>query len=173
MGKQAADHQAEWAVLGHVSGLFGVRGWIKVYSHTSPKENILNHRSWYLNRDGQWLEYRLKQGKTHGKGIVAALEGVDDRDQAAALNGAEIAIPRNRLPEIPADEYYWCDLEGKRVVNLQGIELGRVDHLFETGANDVMVVKGERQHLLPFVAQVIKEVDLDGDLISVDWDPDF
>lgn len=173
MGDRATDQQGEWAILGHVSGLFGVRGWIKVYSHTAPKENILNHRSWYLSRDGQWQEYKLKQGKTHGKGIVAALEGVVDRDQAADLNGAEIAIPRDRLPEIPADEFYWCDLEGKRVVNLQGVELGRVEYLFETGANDVMVVKGDSQHLLPFVAQVIKEVDLDGDLISVDWDPDF
>jgi len=164
---------ADWAILGYVSGLFGVRGWIKVYSHTSPKENILSHPSWYLCRDGQWQEYKLNQGKTHGKGLVAELEGVVDRDQAAALTGAEIAIPRDRLPDIPADEYYWCDLEGKRVVNLQGIELGRVDYLFETGANDVMVVKDDRQHLLPFIAQVIKDVDLDGDLITVDWDPDF
>lgn len=173
MSVPAGDRQVEWAILGRVSGLFGVRGWIKVYSHTSPKDNILNHPSWYLFRDGQWQEYKLKQGKSHGKGIVAALEGVVDRDQAAALNGAEIAIPRDRLPEIPEDEYYWCDLEGKRVVNLQGIELGRVDYLFETGANDVMVVKGVSQHLLPFIAQVIKDIDLDGDLISVDWDPDF
>lgn len=173
MSDPATDQQADWAILGRVSGLFGVRGWIKVYSHTAPKENILDHRSWYLYRDGAWQEYQLKQGKIHGKGIVASLEGVIDRDQAALLNGAEIAIPRDRLPEIPADEFYWCDLEGKRVVNLEGVELGRVDHLFETGANDVMVVKGDRQHLLPFIAQVIKEVDLEGELITVDWDPDF
>jgi 16S rRNA processing protein RimM len=173
MSVAVGEQPADWTILGQVSGLFGVRGWIKVYSHTAPKENILNHPSWYLYRDGQWREYKLEQGKAHGKGIVAALEGVVDRDQAAALNGAEIAIPRDRLPAIPADEYYWCDLEGKRVVTLEGIELGRVDHLFETGANDVMVVKGDRRHLLPFIAQVIKEVDLDGDLITVDWDPDF
>lgn len=173
MSHPANEQAADWAVLGRVSGLFGVRGWIKVYSHTSPKENILRYPAWYLFQEGQWREYKLKQGRTHGKGIIAALEGVVDRDQAALLNGAEIAVPRDRLPEIPADEYYWCDLEGKRVVNLQGIELGRVDHLFETGANDVMVVQGAAQHLLPFVAQVIMEVDLEGDLITVDWDPDF
>ncbi len=173
MSQPARADSADWSVLGRVSGLFGVRGWIKVYSHTSPKENILSHPFWYLYREGEWQEYKLKQGKIHGKGIVAALEGVTDRDQAAALNGAEIAIPRDRLPEIPADEYYWCDLEGKRVVNLEGIELGRVDYLFETGANDVMVVKGDSQRLLPFIAQVIRDVDLDGDLITVDWDADF
>ncbi|WP_428603341.1 ribosome maturation factor RimM [Sedimenticola sp.] len=173
MSAQVEKDPADWAVLGRVSGLFGVRGWIKVFSHTSPKENILDHPAWFLLRDGQWQEYKLRQGKVHGKGIVASLEAVEDRDQAAALNGAEIAIPRDQLPVIPADEYYWCDLEGKRVVNLEGTELGRVDYLFETGANDVMVVKGDCQRLLPFVAQVIKEVDLDGDLITVDWDPDF
>lgn len=173
MSDPAKVLSTDWAVLGRVAGLFGVRGWMKIYSHTAPKENILSYPSWYLLRDGQWKEYKLKQGKTHGKGIVAALEGVVDRDQAATLIGADIAIPRDRLPVISADEYYWCDLEGRRVVNLQGIELGRVDHLFETGANDVMVVKGDSQRLLPFIAQVIKEVDLAGDLITVDWDPDF
>lgn len=165
--------ETEWAVLGRVSGLFGVRGWVKVFSHTAPKENILNYPCWFLLREGAWKAYKLKQGKTQGKGIVALLEGVDDRDQAAELTGADIAVRRDQLPEISPDEYYWSDLEGRRVVTETGIALGRVDHLFETGANDVMVVKGERDHLLPFIGQVIKEVDLDGDLITVDWDPDF
>ncbi|AKH20264.1 ribosome maturation factor RimM [Sedimenticola thiotaurini] len=173
MSRPAEPERVDWTILGRVSGLFGVRGWVKVYSHTAPKENILHYPTWHLFQAGQWQTYKLVQGKIHGKGIIAALEGISDRDQAALLNGAEIAVPRGSLPEIPADEYYWCDLEGKRVINLEGVELGRVDHLFETGANDVMVVKGEKERLLPFVEQVIKEVDLEGDLITVDWDPDF
>jgi 16S rRNA processing protein RimM len=173
MSAPVDKNETDWAVLGRVSGLFGVRGWVKVFSHTSPKENILNYPAWFLFREGEWREYKLKQGKTQGKGIVALLEGVDDRNQAAELTGADIAVRRDQLPEISPDEYYWSDLEGRRVVTETGIELGRVDHLFETGANDVMMVKGERDHLLPFIGQVIKEVDLDGDLITVDWDPDF
>ncbi|TVO75292.1 ribosome maturation factor RimM [Sedimenticola selenatireducens] len=173
MSAPVDKNETDWAVLGRVSGLFGVRGWVKVFSHTSPKENILNYPSWFLFREGEWQEYKLKQGKAQGKGLVALLEGVDDRDQAAELTGADIAVRRDQLPEISPDEYYWSDLEGRRVVTETGVELGRVDHLFETGANDVMMVKGERDHLLPFIGQVIKEVDLDGDLITVDWDPDF
>ncbi|MCW8847886.1 MAG: ribosome maturation factor RimM [Sedimenticola sp.] len=173
MSSSADKVETDWAVLGRVSGLFGVRGWMKIFSHTSPKENILNYPSWFLLRDGQWQEYKLKQGKLQGKGIVVSLEGVDDRDQAAALAGADIAVKRDQLPEISSDEFYWSDLEGLRVVTLAGVELGRVDYLFETGANDVMVVKGEVVRLLPFISQVIQEVDLDGDLITVDWDPDF
>jgi len=165
--------EGEWAILGSVSGLYGVRGWIKVFSHTSPKENIFNYPCWYLLRDGQWREYRLLKGRVHGKGLVASLEGVSDRDQAAELGGAEIAVRRDQLPETAADEYYWADLEGLRVVTLDGDELGRVEYLFETGANDVMVVKGERQHLLPFVGQVIRSVDLETGVITVDWDADF
>lgn len=173
MNTPAVMEGSEWTILGRISGLFGVRGWVKVFSHTSPKENILSYPSWYLFREGEWQEFKLKQGKTHGKGLVATLEGVTDRDQAAALCGVEIAIPRDQLPATDPDEYYWADLEGVRVVTLAGTELGRVDHLFETGANDVMVVKGVQEHLLPFVGQVIKAVDLDADLITVDWDPDF
>ncbi len=173
MSAPVEREEADWAVLGRVSGLFGVRGWIKVFSHTSPKENILNYPSWFLLRDGQWQEYKLKQGKLQGKGIVALLDGINDRDQAAELSGSDIAVRRDQLPEISPDEYYWSDLEGRRVITLEGIELGRVDYLFETGANDVLVVKGETVRLLPFIDQVIKEVDLDGDQITVDWDPDF
>ena len=173
MNTPAEGKAGDWAVLGSVSGLYGVRGWIKVFSHTSPKENIFNYPRWYLFRDGQWREYRLLKGRIHGKGLVASLEGVSDRDLAAELSGSEIAVPRDQLPETAADEYYWADLEGLRVVTLDGDSLGQVDYLFETGANDVMVVKGDRQHLLPFVGQVIRSVDLAAGVITVDWEADF
>ncbi|OQX32048.1 MAG: ribosome maturation factor RimM [Candidatus Sedimenticola endophacoides] len=163
----------QWVILGRVTGLFGVRGWVKVFSDTAPRTNIFTYPAWYLRRGEEWRPYRLVQGKPQGKGLVASLEGVDERDRAAELIGAEIAIPRERLPETGEDEYYWTDLEGLRVETLEGRDLGRIDHLFETGANDVMVVEGERQRLIPFIPDVIVEVSLARRRMVVDWDPEF
>lgn len=164
---------SRWVVLGRVSGLFGVRGWVKVFSDTAPRENILGYPHWYLQRHGQWQAYDLLDGRRQGKAVVARLEGCDDRDQAAELIGADIAIRRDQLPPAKAGEYYWTDLQDLRVETLGGIDLGKVDHLFETGANDVLVVKGDRQRLIPFIDGVIGEIDLDAGRIRVDWDPDF
>lgn len=169
----SGSEDSEWVILGRVSGQLGVQGWVKVYSHTAPRENILQYHPWYLNHSGRWEAYRLKGGKLHGKGVVALLEGCSDRSQAIKMMHADIAIRRDQLPAIPAGEYYWRDLTGLQVVTLGGVLLGRVDHLFETGANDVMMVKGEAERLLPFIDQVVKEVDLDAAVITVDWDPDF
>lgn len=161
-------------VLGRVSGLFGVRGWVKVYSHTEPRENIAGYSDWYLRCDGDWQPARVEQGRRHGKGVVVKLVGIEDRDQAAGLIDCDIAIDRDQLPPLPPGEYYWTDLEGLRVVTLEGTELGRVSHLFATGANDVMVVTGERERLLPFVQpDIIRRVDPEQGLIEVDWDPEF
>jgi len=162
-----------WVELGRISGLFGVRGWVKVFSDTAPRSHILAYSSWYLKRPDGWKEYRLQEGRAHGKGVVARLEGCEDRDQAAELIGSGIAVPRDRLPAPDPDEYYWTDLEGLRVRTLEGGDLGVVDHLFATGSNDVLVVKGERKRLLPFIDGVISDVDLRQRVISVDWDPDF
>ena len=151
-----------------------MRGWVRVYSYTRPRENILGYSPWYLKGAGDWRPRELAAGRRHGKGVVARLAGCDDRDQALQLVGAEIAIRREQLPEPEAGEYYWRDLQGLRVVNRDGEMLGVVDHLIETGANDVLVVSGERERLIPFVmGQVILEVDLDAGLMRVDWDRDF
>ena len=120
-----------------------------------------------------WQEYQLERGKPHGKGIIAKLAGIDDRDVAATLINIDIAIPRDQLPELGENEFYWTDLEGIMVITIEGVELGKLDYLFETGANDVMVVKGERQRLLPYIDQVVKRVDLDAGIMEVDWDPEF
>lgn len=161
-------------ILGRINGLFGVRGWVKVFSHTEPRENIIDYRDWYLDRHGDWKPFRVEQGRRHGKGVIAKLAGIDDRDQAAALIGSDIAVGRDQLPPLPSGEYYWADLEGLQVVTLEGVALGKVSHLFATGANDVMVVQGERERMLPFVLpDVIKQVDLEQGVIEVDWDPDF
>ena len=161
-------------ILGRVSGLFGVKGWVKVYSHTSPREGILRYKTWYLKRETDWQAYELAAGQAQSKGVVAKLAGFEDRDQAAKLIDLDIGVRREQLPKLKPGEYYWSDLEGLRVENLDGVELGVVSHLFETGANDVLVVKGERERLIPYTrGEAVREVDLQAGIILVDWDPDF
>lgn len=159
-------------VLGRISGVYGVRGWVKIFSDTDPRENILKFRPWYLGPKHQ--PCRVAEGRRQGKGLVARIDGCDDRDQAAALVGLEIAVRRDQLPPPKVDEFYWADLEGLSVETLEGAQLGRVDRLFATAANDVLVVKGDRERLLPFLwDRVIKEVDFDLGRMRVDWDPEF
>jgi len=152
-----------------------VRGWVRVYSSTQPRENIVTYKPWYLRRDqGDWQETSLEEGRAHGKGVVARLADCTDRDQAQQLIGAEIGIRSDQLPALSPGVYYWKDLIGLQVVNTQGDDFGQVDNLLETGANDVLVVKGDRERLIPFVMkQVIVEVDLEQGRICVDWDKDF
>lgn len=163
------NRPARRITLGRIVGVYGVRGWVKVYSHTRPREAILDYGPWLIERDGQWEAHEVEEGRVHGKGVVARLAGCADRDQAAGLIGAEIAVERSRFPEAAASEYYWADLEGLRVQNLEGEQLGTVSHLFETGANDVLVLSGERERLIPFARPVIQRVDLDEGVIIVDW----
>ena len=156
--------------VGRISGIHGVRGWVKVFSFTQPRENIINYSPWLLRIGGQWHPRKVISGRVHGKGVLAHLEGVDDRDLARTLIGVDIAILRSDMPELPAGEYYWSDLEGLSVTNQQGEPLGIVDYLFETGANDVIVVKGDRERLIPFVqGEYIKEIDLETGTMIVDW----
>lgn len=156
--------------VGRVAGLFGVRGWIKVYSYTRPREAILDYSPWLIERDGAWREFTVAEGQVHGKGLVARLEGCSERDAAAQLLGSEIAVALSQLPAAGPNEYYWAELEGLRVVNLDGRELGHVSHLFETGANDVIAVRGERERLIPIGPGIIRNVDRNAGVIQVDWD---
>ena len=164
-------------VLGRITGVFGLRGELKVESYTEPSEGICGYTPWLLRKgdatDGALDERAVAAGRPHGKGVVVELQGVTDIDQARALIGSEVLVPRSALPPTAAGEHYWNDLEGMKVVTVDGVELGEVDHLFETGANDVMVVRGERERLLPYIPDVIVEVDAEGRTIRVDWDPDF
>lgn len=170
----SAATSRDWVVLGRVSGLYGVQGWVKVYSHTEPREGILGYSPLHLDIGGGWRPYAVAAGRAHGKGVVLRFEGIADRDAAAALLGSDIAIRRSQLPPARPGEYYWADLEGLRVINLEGVTLGVVDHLFATGANDVLVVKGERERLLPFLSgRVVQSVDLEAGMMKVDWDADF
>jgi 16S rRNA processing protein RimM len=160
-------------VLGRISGVFGVKGWVRVYSHTEPREAILDYKNWLLNRDGKWLSVRVEDGKPHGRAVIAKLKDTDDRDAAAALLNVDIAVSRDDMPQTKADEYYWADLEGLKVVDRDGRRLGKVSYLMATGANDVLVVDGDRENLIPFVmGDVILDVDLDAGVIHVDWEWD-
>ena len=165
---------SDWVVLGRVSGLFGLQGWVRVFSHTEPREGIARYHPVFLRRQGEWQPFEIEAGRAHGAGVVLKFVGHDDRDRAATLIQSDIAVRRTQLPPPGPGEYYWSDLEGLRVITLEGAELGAVDHLFATGANDVLVIKGERERLLPFVkGQVVVEINLEQRLLRVDWDPDF
>ena len=159
--------------MGRISGLFGVQGWVKVYSHTRPREAILDYRHWYLQQAGAWRKVEVAEGKRHGKGIIVRLAGLDDRDAAAKLVDGDIAVERDALPEIEEGSFYWTDLEGLKVVHRDGSELGRVAYLMETGANDVLVTTGKPERLIPFVmGEVVLDVNLTDGVITVDWESD-
>lgn len=160
--------------LGKISGVFGVKGWVKVFSYTEQREGILEYNPWFLRIGGEWQAYPLKTGQLQGKAIIASLEGVEQREQAETLRGCEVAVPREQLQELRQGEYYWTDLEGMEVVTVTGIGLGRVDSLFETGSNDVLVVCGDRERLVPWImGDVIRSVSLEDKRILVEWDPEF
>ena len=168
------DASEDHVILGRVTGLFGVRGWVKVFSYTEPRENIVGYRRWLIGQHGAWKQVKVLVGRRQGKGVVAHLEGFEERDQAASLIGAEIAVARAELPPAGAGEYYWVDLIGCEVATADGIVFGKVESMLVTGANDVLVVKGERERLIPFIrGQVITAVDLGERRITVDWDPEF
>ncbi len=161
-------------IMGYVSGAFGVHGWINLVGDTEDADSLFDFDTWWIGRDGQWQAYTLVEGQVHTKKLAARLEGVDGRDAAFALKSCKIAVSRSLLPAPAADEYYWVDLIGLGVINVQGEKLGVVDNLFETGANDVIVVKdGQTERLLPFVAHVVLKVDLAAKTISVDWGLDY
>lgn len=166
-----ADRQL---TVGKIVGLYGVDGWVKIESFTEPRMAIFAYRPWRLALHGAEREVASAQGHEQGKGMVAKLPHCDDRDAAAKLVGAEIRVPRSALPKPKRGEFYWADMEGLDVVTVDGAPLGKVSHLFATGANDVLVVQGERERLIPYVTgQFVKRVDLDAGRITVDWDPDF
>ena len=156
--------------VGFVGAPFGVRGWVKLRSHTDPPEALLEHRCLQIGRNGAWVEYRIEERGRSGGIPTAKLSGVEDRDQAAALRGARISVPRAELPESDAKDFYRADLIGCEVVNLDGVGLGVVQHFVETAAQALMVVRGEREYWVPAVPRHLRRVDLAGRRIVVDWD---
>lgn len=168
------DANSRRVVLGRIAGAFGIKGWVKLQSWTEPPEKIVEFHPWLLEFAGEWREVQVAEGRRQGKNLIARLQGITDRDQAAVLAGANIAVRREQLPAIRPGEYYWTDLVGVEVRLENGRGLGKVTELLATGSNDVLVVQGERERLIPFIrGQVIKHVDMDARVICVDWDPDF
>ena len=175
---------SEMSVMGKITGVYGVKGWVKIHSYTEPMENIFSYKECFVYRGGRWQSIRFTDARPHGKGLVAHIDGVDDRDQAALYSKCDLAVPLELLPALEEGEFYWRQLEGLKVVTVDedGNELllGTVDHLLETGANDVLVVKGcdgsidENERLIPYLFdQFVLEVDLRNSVIRVDWDPAF
>ncbi|NII10206.1 ribosome maturation factor RimM [Oleiagrimonas sp. C23AA] len=163
--------------MGRIVGVYGVRGEVKLESWTEPRERIFDYQPWLLSAAPGKASSQVRgiKGRAQGKGLVAQLPGVENREQAAALMGSDILIERDQLPAPEDGAFYWFDLEGLEVVNREGHVLGKVDHLFATGANDVIVVRdGDREILVPFVRDVyVLSIDLQQGRMEVDWDPDF
>lgn len=163
--------------VGHIQGVFGIKGWLKVFSHCRPKEQILDYINWQLRSSSGIAEYQLQQGKLHSNGIVIKFKDINDRNQAELFKGSEIWVAKSELSDLNDDEFYWFQLEGLHVENIEGEVLGKVVRMMETGANDVMVVKdaaAKEEILIPYVReQVIKQVNLETKTITVDWQIDY
>ena len=168
-------------VVGRLGAVYGIKGWLKVHSFTDDAERIFEYVPWLIQQGGTWREIQISGWKRHNNGLVCKLDGVDLREDAQALAGVDIGVMPQHLPDLPEGEYYWSDLIGCQVANLNGYQMGEVTELMETGSNDVLVVKaklndayGMKERLIPYLeGQVIKKVDLASRSIEVDWDPDF
>lgn len=160
--------------IGKINGVFGVKGWLKIASYTNPKDNILSYKPWFLVKGSEEKAVKVSAGQAQAKGIIAQIDGITGREQAQKLVGWDVYIDHDQLPTLARDEYYWADLVGLAVENLEGIQLGTVTGLMETGANDVLLVKGDQERAIPFLqGRTVKSIDLESGKIMVDWDADF
>lgn len=164
---------ANLVVMGRIIGPFGIKGWLKLQPFTAAPENLLAYPHWWIGSDSSWQECRVEQAEVHGTTVAAKLAGCGDRDAAALYRGREVAVPREAFPEAGANEFYWADLVGLEVVTMEGENLGAVSRVLETGSNDVLVVQGDRERLIPFTEQVVKQVDMAARVIHVDWGSDY
>lgn len=175
---------SEFVVIGKITSVFGVKGWVKVHSYTEPMENLLAYKNCYLQQNSTWQSLKFSDLKYHGKGLVALIDGVDDREQARLFCQCDIAIVKADMPALPKEDYYWHQLEGLQVFTTsadgKSSLLGKVGYVMETGANDVLVVNpsegsiDQQERLIPWLPdQVVKQVDLDSQSINVEWDPEF
>lgn len=172
---EVSDREAahDPVVMGYIAGVFGTRGWLKVHSYTRPRDKLLSYPAWLLGRPGAWRDVRVIGHRVQGNGIVVALEGIDSREHAEPLLRQQVAVPRAAFPELAAGSYYWADLLGLSVLTREGHVLGVVDRLIEAGDHDVMVIRGEREYLIPFVSgHYVLKVDEAAGVITVDWHVD-
>ncbi len=161
-------------LLGRIVGAHGIKGQLQLQSWTDPPEAILGYRPWLLCHNGSERTVTSFRSRMTDKGLLISLPDIEDRTQAEALKGAEVRVLRSQLPPPAPGEYYWVDLEGLLVRTVDGVELGRVERVLPTGANDVLEVHGDRLRFLPFViGEYVKSVDIENGLIVIDWDPEF
>ena len=161
--------------MGRVVGVFGVQGWVKIHSYTQPHTNLIRYRPWILVGGAESCPDRtLLDARVHGKQVIALFDGCLDPSSARPFVGNTIMVPRLALPSLETEEYYWADLVGLQVFTSHGVELGSVIQLFETGANDVLVVRGDRERLIPYLpGRVVQQVDLAANRLVIEWDPEF
>jgi 16S rRNA processing protein RimM len=164
-----SDESSALIELGVVGAPFGVRGWVKLRSHTDPPERILDHRDLQLGLGGAWRTFRIESSGRSAGQLTVKLNGIDDRDQAQALRGAPVCVPRSELPQREDRDFYRADLIGCEVVNLAGVRLGVVQHFVETPAHALMVVRGAQEYWVPAVPQHLRRVDLQARQVVVDW----
>lgn len=176
-------------VMGRIVAPYGVFGWLKVLPDTESLDGLLDYKAWWVGKAPNWREVTVEQAKLHNDVLLIKLAGVSDRDAAFAMKGQQIAVPRADLPAPEEGEYYWSDLIGLTVTNNAGIGFGKITQVFETGANDVLVVREEqptsvkgkdgklheeyRERLIPFTNDAVPEVNLQAGTVLVDWDADF
>ena len=162
-------------VMGRVVAPYGVFGWLKIVPDTEEFDGLLDYKTWWIGKDDDWCELKVESAKIHNDVLVVKLQGIDDRDAAVACKSKQIAVPRASLPKLKGEEYYWSDLIGLSVKNQQNVDFGKIADVFATGANDVVVAKSDigQERLIPYIAQVILEVDLNAKTMLVDWDADF
>ena len=168
-------------VVGKLGSTYGIRGWLRIYSSTEYAESIFDYQPWVLKITGEWQPTELENWRHHNHELIVKLKGVDNREDAQVLANVEIGVDLSVFPKLEEGDYYWHDLIGCSVVNLQGYTMGTVTEMMETGSNDVLVVKanakdafGKQERLIPFLyEQVVKRVDLTTKMIEVDWDAGF
>lgn len=173
---------ATHVVMGRIGAAYGLKGWVKLFSFTDPPENLLEHRKFYItanNLEAALQEIEIDQARSQGQGFAGHIKGCDEREHTRNYTGKELWLPKQALPDL-AEGYYWHELEGLRVINLAGEELGTVHHLLATGANDVLVVQAtatsidKEERLLPYIwERVVLEVDLKQGVMKVDWEKDY
>ncbi|HLB42654.1 MAG TPA: ribosome maturation factor RimM [Gammaproteobacteria bacterium] len=167
--KKPADKA--WIVIGRIGSIYGVQGWIKINSYAAFGANILDYMPWYLEDQNNWHRMEVENKKINGHRIIVKLSNIHTPEEARLLTGKNIAISRSQLPTLKSNEYYWSDLEALTVVHANGTIVGKVAYLIETGSNDVLVVKGDKEYAIPYLPnKVIKKVDLVKGQIIVDWD---
>jgi 16S rRNA processing protein RimM len=167
--------EKNWVLVGSVGKPHGVKGWIKINSYTEPTSNILHYQPWYLSTFEQEPDVvEIRQHKIQGSHLIVQFENCQTPEEARLLTNRKIYVERKQLSALAHQEYYWMDLEGLEVYTCENIYLGVVQTLIETGSNDVLIVQGEKKHLIPFLLdQVIKTIDLEQKKMVVDWDPHF